>query len=187
MGWLGCSCCAGFTFSPASPGSGCSTTSTSCRSRSSPGPKPPVRTGMIAGGLVSRALWWFRWGAMITFITGWLYLLHIVGQSGPRLLRPAVRLGDPHRRPPRQPDVVQRLVHHLAGPAGRHGVGGSGEGGRPGDPGGGRARRARRASRHARTPCCRSRCSSSWARPATSRFFDARRRGRRRSRCSSSS
>jgi uncharacterized membrane protein len=39
------------------------------------GAEPPVRTGMIAGGLVSRALWWFRWGAMLTFITGWLYLL----------------------------------------------------------------------------------------------------------------
>jgi uncharacterized membrane protein len=39
------------------------------------GAEAPVRTGMIAGGLVSRALWWFRWGAMITFLTGWLYLL----------------------------------------------------------------------------------------------------------------
>ena len=38
----------------------------------------PVRTGMVAGGLVNRALWWFRWGAMITFITGWLYILHIM-------------------------------------------------------------------------------------------------------------
>ena len=37
---------------------------------------------MITGGLVSRALWWFRWGAMITFITGWLYLLHKLGQFG---------------------------------------------------------------------------------------------------------
>jgi len=37
---------------------------------------------MITGGLVSRALWWFRWGAMITFITGWLYLLHRMGQFG---------------------------------------------------------------------------------------------------------
>ena len=36
----------------------------------------PVRTGMLAGGLVSRALWWFRSGAMFTFITGWLYILH---------------------------------------------------------------------------------------------------------------
>ena len=42
----------------------------------------PVRTGMITGGLVSRALWWFRWGAMLTFITGWLYLLHRIGQLG---------------------------------------------------------------------------------------------------------
>ncbi len=39
-------------------------------------------TGMIAGGLVSRALWWFRWGAMLTFITGWLYLLHRMAQFG---------------------------------------------------------------------------------------------------------
>src|SRR5437867_3956030 len=28
----------------------------------------PVRTGMIAGSLVGRALWWFRWGAMLTFM-----------------------------------------------------------------------------------------------------------------------
>ena len=46
------------------------------------GAEAPVRTGMIAGGLVSRALWWFRWGAMLTFITGWLYLLHRMGQFG---------------------------------------------------------------------------------------------------------
>ncbi|HXH84232.1 MAG TPA: urate hydroxylase PuuD [Candidatus Tectomicrobia bacterium] len=38
----------------------------------------PVRTGMITGGLVATALWWFRWGAMITFLTGWLYILHII-------------------------------------------------------------------------------------------------------------
>jgi uncharacterized membrane protein len=37
--------------------------------------EPAVRTGMIAGSLVGRALWWFRWAAMLTFITGWLYLL----------------------------------------------------------------------------------------------------------------
>jgi uncharacterized membrane protein len=42
----------------------------------------PVRTGMVAGGLLSRALWWFRWGAMITFITGWLILLHRMGKMG---------------------------------------------------------------------------------------------------------
>jgi uncharacterized membrane protein len=36
-----------------------------------------VRTGIVRGGLLSSALWWFRWGAMFTFITGWLYILHI--------------------------------------------------------------------------------------------------------------
>src|SRR5947208_7106715 len=46
------------------------------------GAEPAVRTGMITGGLVSRALWWFRWGAMLTFITGWLYLLHKLAQFG---------------------------------------------------------------------------------------------------------
>ncbi|MGH7277139.1 MAG: urate hydroxylase PuuD, partial [Candidatus Rokuibacteriota bacterium] len=44
--------------------------------------EPPVRTGMIAGGLVNRALWWFRWGAMVTFITGWLIILHRMGGGG---------------------------------------------------------------------------------------------------------
>jgi uncharacterized membrane protein len=42
----------------------------------------PVRTGMIAGSLVGRALWWFRWGAMVTFITGWLMVLHRMGKFG---------------------------------------------------------------------------------------------------------
>jgi uncharacterized membrane protein len=37
----------------------------------------PVRSGMVAGGLLSRALWWFRWAAMVTFITGWLYVLGV--------------------------------------------------------------------------------------------------------------
>jgi uncharacterized membrane protein len=46
------------------------------------GAEAPVRAGMITGGLVARALWWFRWGAMITFITGWLYMLHKIGQFG---------------------------------------------------------------------------------------------------------
>jgi uncharacterized membrane protein len=36
-----------------------------------------VRSGIVRGGLLSNALWWFRWGAMFTFITGWLYILHI--------------------------------------------------------------------------------------------------------------
>jgi uncharacterized membrane protein len=44
----------------------------------------PVRSGMIVGGLVSRALWWFRWGAMFTFITGWLIIFHRMGALGVR-------------------------------------------------------------------------------------------------------
>jgi uncharacterized membrane protein len=42
---------------------------------------PPVRSGAIQK-LVPRALWWFRWGAMVTFISGWIYLLHRMGQFG---------------------------------------------------------------------------------------------------------
>jgi uncharacterized membrane protein len=42
----------------------------------------PVRTGMVAGGLLNRALWWFRWAAMVTFVTGWLIILHRIGQQG---------------------------------------------------------------------------------------------------------
>jgi uncharacterized membrane protein len=42
----------------------------------------PVRTGMVAGGLLNRALWWFRWGAMFTIITGWLIILHRMGKMG---------------------------------------------------------------------------------------------------------
>ena len=34
--------------------------------------------------LAPRALWWFRWGAMFTFLTG-LYLLHLIGAVGPEM------------------------------------------------------------------------------------------------------
>ena len=34
--------------------------------------------------LAPRALWWFRWGAMFTFLTG-LYLLHLIGVVGPEM------------------------------------------------------------------------------------------------------
>jgi uncharacterized membrane protein len=43
---------------------------------------PAVRSGIVGGGLLSRALWWFRWGAMITFLTGWLIIFHAMGQGG---------------------------------------------------------------------------------------------------------
>ncbi len=36
----------------------------------------------VTRGLVPNALWWFRWGAMFTFITGWLIILTKVGHDG---------------------------------------------------------------------------------------------------------
>src|SRR5437660_10512094 len=44
--------------------------------------EPPVRMGMIVGSLVGRALWWFRWGAMFTLITGLIIIGHRVGEFG---------------------------------------------------------------------------------------------------------
>jgi uncharacterized membrane protein len=41
----------------------------------------PVRSGAVQK-LVPRALWWFRWGAMFTFISGLLIILHRLGQGG---------------------------------------------------------------------------------------------------------
>ena len=41
----------------------------------------PVRTGAIQK-LVPRALWWFRWAAMITFLAGILMYLMRLGEMG---------------------------------------------------------------------------------------------------------
>src|SRR6266511_4263979 len=42
----------------------------------------PVRSG-AQQKLLPRALWWFRWGAMFTFLSGWIYLLHYwLGRRG---------------------------------------------------------------------------------------------------------
>jgi len=38
--------------------------------------------GAMTRGLVPNALWWFRWGAMFTFITGWLIVLTKFGHEG---------------------------------------------------------------------------------------------------------
>ncbi len=43
----------------------------------------------IIRGLVPNALWWFRWGAMFTFLTGWTIVLLKWGHSG-------IPLGDPY-------------------------------------------------------------------------------------------
>ncbi|MFT4824941.1 MAG: putative membrane protein [Halioglobus sp.] len=42
--------------------------------------------------LAPRALWWFRWGAMFTFITG-LYLLHAVGATRDFVGMPIIWIG----------------------------------------------------------------------------------------------
>lgn len=42
---------------------------------------PAVRSAAIQK-LVPRALWWFRWGAMFTFLAGILIYLHKLGESG---------------------------------------------------------------------------------------------------------
>jgi uncharacterized membrane protein len=40
-----------------------------------------ARSAMIRG-LVPNALWWFRWGAMFTFLSGWLIVLTKFGHEG---------------------------------------------------------------------------------------------------------
>ena len=57
--------------------------------------------------LAPRALWWFRWGAMLTFLTG-AYLLHKVGAFGNTM--PAIWMGCIGR----YVYVPQRLANHLA-------------------------------------------------------------------------
>jgi uncharacterized membrane protein len=44
--------------------------------------------GAMTRGLVPVAMWWFRWGAMFTFLTGWLLILSYIGHGG-------MGLGDP--------------------------------------------------------------------------------------------
>jgi hypothetical protein len=36
---------------------------------------------LVVRGLLPEALWWFRWGAMFTIITGWLYILTVWGHQ----------------------------------------------------------------------------------------------------------
>ena len=42
----------------------------------------PNERGALVPKLVPRALWWFRWGAMITFLSGWIYLFWRMHQGG---------------------------------------------------------------------------------------------------------
>jgi uncharacterized membrane protein len=45
--------------------------------------------GAMTRGLVPNAMWWFRWGAMFTFATGWFIVLMKLGHQG-------LSLGDPY-------------------------------------------------------------------------------------------
>jgi len=45
--------------------------------------------GLMTRGLVPNAMWWFRWGAMFTFLTGWLIVLQKWGMQ-------SLGLGDPY-------------------------------------------------------------------------------------------
>ncbi len=101
--------------------------------------KPKVNPALLL-----RAFWWFRWGAMYTFIFGWLlffknYLgpMHLIELARWRNVR--ARDVDPVRRHPRVDHVVQRLVRHLAAPeadprrhGGRHAPPRRRQAGRPG-------------------------------------------------------
>jgi len=40
-----------------------------------------ARSAMVRG-LVPNALWWFRWGAMFTFLSGWTLILMYLGHGG---------------------------------------------------------------------------------------------------------
>ncbi len=39
--------------------------------------------GAMTRGLVPNALWWFRWGAMFTFLTGWLIVIRVMSLGIP--------------------------------------------------------------------------------------------------------
>jgi len=121
--------------------------------------------GAMVRGLVPNALWWFRWGAMFTFLSGWTIVLWRLHQGIP--------IGDPYMTkiltggllgtfmwanvwfviwPAQQ--VVIRSAEQVAGVASR-------------------SPRPLHAAhepgwRRAPTRSSRSRCSSSWARRATS-------------------
>ena len=47
---------------------------------------PATKSG-VTQKLLPRALWWFRWGAMFTFVTGWLYMGHRWGEMGSSFLQ----------------------------------------------------------------------------------------------------
>ncbi len=46
--------------------------------------------GAMTRGLVPNALWWFRWGAMFTFLSGWTLVLMYLGMGGMDLGTPLI-------------------------------------------------------------------------------------------------
>ena len=124
-----------------------------------------ARSAMIRG-LVPNALWWFRWGAMFTFLTGWTIVIGRWHQG--------IALGDGYMTRiltggilgtfmwanvwfviwPAQQVVIKSAEQVAGGGAAIPEAA---------------ARGARAGSRRAPTRSSRSRCSSSWARRATGR------------------
>ena len=128
----------------------------------------PVRTGAIQK-LVPRALWWFRWGAMVTFLAGWLYLLmrahqmkggFFAGSYGWAILLGGI-LGSVMWANvwfviwPNQKIIIQNAIDTAAGRPANPAVG----------PAGAKAGLARGPTWQCPFPC-----SSSWPRRATSRW-----------------
>ena len=101
--------------------------------------------------LAPRALWWFRWGAMMTFLTG-LYLLYVIGHGATVDIVLSIHDGNP--------DVPERLAHHLAEPEDHHRVQRAGPGRRRSGPRQRRPPRRRPRWRRGPTRCSRCRCSS---------------------------
>ena len=157
---------AGCTSSPASCGSACSTTSTSCRSPAL-GVAAADKGGPGGAGITKyvapRALFWFRWarsppGSRAPGICSALGQLrrrvHARRGYRPVQLLPA---RDRHRRVAGHDHAVQRLGADLAEPEEdpRH---------RAGDRRGeGQGAQDRDAGLAHRTSCCRSRCCCAWA------------------------
>ena len=101
--------------------------------------------------LASRALWWFRWAAVATVVTGLLILgFQQHGDSSSQLTSMDYFKTLPghqhrHRHPARAHDVPERVGRHLAQPEDRHRQRPQRAGRRRGRPGG-RGRRAARRS-----------------------------------------
>ena len=76
--------------------------------------------------LASRALWWFRWAAVATVVTGLLILgfqrtaRRQLAAHGHGLLQVPAGHQHRHRHPVRADDVRERVGDHLAEPEDRH-------------------------------------------------------------------